>query len=154
MTPVCLLMFKPENVLKLFNKVISRWAGRGGGGEEMLWSAQTAEFSLCHSSTLPDLCPSSILLFSLDSRSPLTLTFKAKTTGKLEPGCAPLAEKLVNLITLSYCIYLNGKGCQWSVNDRQGECEEAASVWGLNCVSCLKRPDILSWGWKPGSSPP
>lgn len=55
-----------------------------------------------------------------------------------------MAEKLVNLITLSYCIYLNGKGCQWSVNDRQGECEVDANDWGLNCVSCLEGYDILS----------
>lgn len=65
-----------------------------------------------------------------------------------------MAEKLVNLITLSYWIYLNGKGCQWSVNDRQGECEVDANDWGLNRVSCLEAYDILSWSFKTGSSPP
>ena len=72
--------------------------------------------------------------------------------GQLEPGRAPLAEKLVSHITLSYCIYLNGKGCQWSVNDRHGEGEEAASGWGLNCVSCLQGHVILPWSCKAGSS--
>jgi hypothetical protein len=53
---------------------------------------------------------------------------------KLEAGRAPLAAKLLVLITLSYCVYLSGKSYQWSVNDRQGECEVVAS-WGHNHVS-------------------
>lgn len=155
MTHACSLTCKPENVLKLFRKWNNIWSGRGGVGRKgncllklgrvlSLWFPPWLV-----SIFLPVLC--------LDSGFPLTLfcsNFNSETIGKLEAGRVPLVEKLVHLITFPYCVYLNRKGCQWSVNDRQGEWEIPADGGGLYCVSCLKRLDILSWSCKIGSSPP
>lgn len=66
MTHACSLTCKPENVLKLFSILNNSWAGGGGGwGGKVTVCSDWAEFCICHSGSLLDLCPSFFQSFSL-----------------------------------------------------------------------------------------